>query len=394
MDSVRCDRSRNPDARPCGARGSRTTLKLTLALTLLAAILPATSRAVVPDWPDVFDPTVIHNLNISTMAATDTTCVGAEDPTTWTAIQQDGTFLVEHPVLFWADGETPICVTLRRKSSPPLGPPADPKVGLKLDINELVSGQRWHGLRKLSLENGGTFNPAAEGIAWQMYRLAANAPGAPPDFTPGFASWVTLVVNGTSYGIYVNPEQKDKSYLQNRDLHTGLVTWLYKAFGNSTVVAKVPTGSDANAGTDSSTHLTLCYAPFVPVTCATPPSPAFENEIDALVDMDVMLTQATLSAFIVATDQMFTGGQNYYQADWNTPINRKRRYFPWDFDDVFNKVDEGIDCRTRQGSCQQRPRQALLLGTSTSPGIAARISWSRGSSAGITRLPRMCSITS
>ena len=32
--------------------------------------------------------------------------------------------------------------------------PGFTKVSLKLDINEYVIGQSWHGLRKLSLENG------------------------------------------------------------------------------------------------------------------------------------------------------------------------------------------------------------------------------------------------
>ena len=150
------------------------------------------------------------------MAAGDTTCAGPEDPTTWAEIQQDTTTLVEHPALFWADGEeaSKLCVTLRHKGqSLPLGDPLDPKVSLKIDVNELVPGQRWHGVRKLSLEDGADIDTATEGIAWNLQRIVAEHASTTPDFTPGLANWVTVAVNGTEYGIYTNLEQKDKSLL-------------------------------------------------------------------------------------------------------------------------------------------------------------------------------------
>ena len=145
----------------------------------LAALLPNPAAAQVLDWPLVFDPTVVHHLNLSTMAPADTTCVGPEDPTSWTAIQQDTTFLVELPALFWADGEegSKLCVSLRQKSNTPLGDPLDPKIALKIDFNQLVPGQRWHLLRKLSLENGDDKDPVSEGIAWQLQRLVAEQIG-------------------------------------------------------------------------------------------------------------------------------------------------------------------------------------------------------------------------
>jgi hypothetical protein len=308
-------------------------LALVVAATLSVA---GTASAQVADWPDVFDPTVVHHLNLQTVGPDCET----PQPSFWPLVQQDTSFNLEVAARFWADGETPICVSLRQKSNTPLGPPSDPKVALKIDVNEIVSGQRWHGLRKLSLENGDDANPAAEGIAWQMYQAAANAPGAPPDFTPGLASWVTLAVNGTEYGVYVNVEQRDKSYLQNRSIYTSGLSWLYK-FGE-VFEAVVPTGSDPNFGTDSSTHLTLCYSPFFPVTCATPDDATLETQLNALVDMDALLTQGAVESIIVAPDQTFSASKNYYFADWDSPIIRKRRYFPWDLDTVFTNVNESV----------------------------------------------------
>ena len=71
------------------------------ALTVLGlgAALSNEASAQVLDWPLLYDTTVVHHLNLSTMAATDSTCLGPEDPTTWAEIQQDTTTLVEHPSL-------------------------------------------------------------------------------------------------------------------------------------------------------------------------------------------------------------------------------------------------------------------------------------------------------
>jgi hypothetical protein len=180
---------------------SKRIKRVVAVLTLLGCVLSADALAQVSDWPGVFDPTVVHHLNIQTVKPDCFT----PDPTTWPLVQQDTTFLYEVPALFWADGETPICVSLRRKSADPLGDPGDPKIAMKLDINEIVPGTRWHGLRKVSLENGDDVDPAVEGISWQLEKLARDAAGAPADYTPGLASWVTVAVNGTEYGILRPP---------------------------------------------------------------------------------------------------------------------------------------------------------------------------------------------
>ena len=94
-------------------------------------------------WPGIFDPSFLRVLNLDV------------DPGDWSAIQNDLTFLVEKPAMFWMDGEAPILVSVRRKSSSALtGVGGFKKVALKIDINEFVLGQDWHDLKKLSLENG------------------------------------------------------------------------------------------------------------------------------------------------------------------------------------------------------------------------------------------------
>ena len=56
-------------------------------------------------WPDVFNPFQILTLNLQ---------LSDQD---WDTIRHDTTNEIEVPALFWADGETPILVSVRRKSS-------------------------------------------------------------------------------------------------------------------------------------------------------------------------------------------------------------------------------------------------------------------------------------
>ncbi len=322
----------------------------------LGAGLSNEAAAQVQDWPLVFDPTVVHHLNLSTMAPADITCVGPEDPAAWTAIQQDTTFLVETPALFWADGEegSKLCATLRSKSADPLGPPLDPKISLKIDFNQLVPGQRWHLLRKLSLENGDDMDPAAEGLAWQFQQLAANATTAPADMTPGLASWVTLAVNSTEYGVYVNVEQRDKSYLQHRGIFDAGATWIYKS-GEDFELIQSP------LGVDSPTQTSLCYPPFQPPTCATPDDATFESDLNSMIDVDVLLAQGAVETFLGNFDGLFSANKNFYFFDWESPVALERRYVPWDLDTVFNlgTVDASIYCARGAGSCS--PMEDILL---------------------------------
>jgi hypothetical protein len=108
------------------------------AVVVIAAGLLFPGAASAQTWPGVFDPLTLRTLNLTI------------DPADWDTIRFDLTNEIEVPAQFWADGEPPILVSVRRKSSRALPSEANPiKIGLKIDINELVDGQQWHGLVKL-----------------------------------------------------------------------------------------------------------------------------------------------------------------------------------------------------------------------------------------------------
>lgn len=117
-----------------------------LILMLLVCACAVEGFAQVADWPGVFAPTELWVLHLE-----------LENPADWDVIRKDKTFDIEVPAWFWADGEenSRLYVSVRRKSCDAMPDENDPfKISVKIDINEYVKGQKWHGLTKLSLENG------------------------------------------------------------------------------------------------------------------------------------------------------------------------------------------------------------------------------------------------
>jgi hypothetical protein len=279
------------------------------------------------NWPDVFNPYQVMRLNLQ-MADAD-----------WLTVQNDASLSIEVPAQFWADGEPPISVSVRRKSASPEqnGTPFK-KVALKIDINEYVQAQLWHGLIKLSLESGGGDNVVNEGIVWQLNRMASGPEGYNYEHPAAMAAWVTLTINGQNTGVYLSAEQRDTRFLRNRGLYTPGDTWFYDI--------KSPGQLEIETGTgDSPTVQALCYLPFEPGaagSCPRPATPTMIAQLDGLVEMHSMLTLAALDAFSGNNDAIFSAGKNFTYVDFGTASGRKRRYYPWDMDAVLGGNARGF----------------------------------------------------
>ncbi len=333
-----------------------------LALALFALIA---NPAHAYDYPDVYDPLQLITLNLDM------------DPADWSTVKGDTTYDIELPAMFWADGETPILVSVRRKSAEALGD----KVSLKIDINEYNGDDpravsKWSRLKKLSLENGDDVDVVAEGLAWYLNRVAASASSS--GYTPGLAAWVKLYVNGEYLGVYLNVEQPDKQFLKNRGIYDKGETWLYKA--GETFDLKV-------GDPDSPTTAALCYSPFGDegspgkggkgkkgggggsTGCTAPDSDsAMASELNKLIDMEAMLTQGAVSAFTMGPDALFSTGKNFYYIDFG---GDKRQYIPWYLDTVFISDDPtgsiyGTE-RKRRGTTElsQSAYEELILNNPT-----------------------------
>jgi len=321
----------------------RTTLVLVAALTALSAAASA------QPWPQVFDPFVVRTFNLELDAAD------------WEVIRFDLTNEIEVPASFWADDESPIPVSVRRKSSRALPSEADPiKIGLKIDINEFVSSQQWHGLVKLSLENAGDVPVLYEGMAWQLHQLAAQAGFYGPEAYPALANWVRLNVNGEFVGVFTNVEQRDTQYLRNRGVRVSGSTWLYE-------IDDIDGWALESGDPHSPAFLALCYPPFVrsgkgkkAAACATPGDASIESALDDHIELDAMLAQGAVDAFSDNPDALFSHGKNFFFADFDHS-ELKRRYIPWDLDAVFRGTSASIYGKASGRGVTQTPYQEILL---------------------------------
>jgi hypothetical protein len=303
-------------------------------------------------WPAVFDPFRVLTLHIEI------------NPVDWENLRHDQNYYdpdlnIRVPCQMRADGETnSILVQIRRKPDAALPSESDPKkVSLKIDINEYVAGQRWRGLTKLSLENGGGGNGVLrEGLAMNLHRYAWEHGFY--NYAPGYASWVRLVVNGEYVGLYVNAEQRNKQFLRNRGMYKPGASWLYEVDGGTRLEETVAT-------TNSPTYEHLCYLPFRNA-CSQPNIPnvaiGMETDLPQWVDMESMLALAAIESFTDNTDGLFTkDGKNSFAADFLPPNQLKRLYFPWDLDAGFGNTS--LDIYTGgPGPANKRPYQQHILG--------------------------------
>jgi hypothetical protein len=272
------------------------------------------SAAFADAWPEVYDPFRVRTLYLQ-----------MESGSSWGAVVSDNDFDNPQDAQFWTEDETPIAVTVKRKSDPAVGN----KVSVKIDMNARVAGQRWHELEKLSLENGAEGGLVKEGLAWQMHRLASDA--GIYNYPAAYAAWVRLVVDGQLIGVYTSVEERDDRMLKNRGMWKDKATWLYKNDPN-------PELEEGSGNSPTFTH--FCFSPFRSA-CAGPAD--FEADLTAWIDMQGMLTLGAIEAFTANGDGLFThDGKNHFFADFNPPLVLKRLYFPWDMDTGISDVNEPL----------------------------------------------------
>jgi spore coat protein CotH len=329
----------------------RSRLLPVLSIAAGLALLPAQANAQ-SSWPTVFDPAHVETMNLEI------------DSADWDTIRHDTTNEIEVAAQFAAGGdESPILVSVRRKSSRALPSEADPrKVGLKVDINEFVDGQSWRGLLKLSLENGSDTDPVSEGLAWNLHEMATGDGYYGANHHPGLASWVKVYVNGEYLGVYVSVEQRDKQFLRNRGIFSSTpanFSWLYEIDDINGFAFEV--GGPAH----SPTFDTLCYSPFVSTSgkksagCPTPNDATLATQLPTLIDMPAMLTQGAVDAFSSNGDALFSHGKNYFFADFAG--GSKRMYFPWDLDAAITTRTSSIYGKDTRHGVQQTAFQSVIL---------------------------------
>jgi hypothetical protein len=241
----------------------------------------------------------------------------------WSAILADMTYSRVVQARFRCNDGPEMMVGVRRKRSG-----GQQKVGLKIDLNAFAPGQRFHGLGKLSLENGvssGTDTDSGdvgslirEYLGWRMMVLSGALSGR--------AALVQLTVNGVLIGVYVNVEQVDKIFLQSRlGDDSG---WLYKKSG----------GVDDGLKTHELDMLSdpydqyFCFFLKGGGSCAVPAAADLLRDLPGRLHIPQLLRMGAVNALIANSDAPLFKDNNYYWYDW---AGGPRVYFPWDLDSAM-----------------------------------------------------------
>ncbi len=239
----------------------------------------------------------------------------------WNTILADLTYSTYVTAQMSCNGEPAITVGVRRKRSG-----GAMKVGLKVDVDFAIANQNFHGLKKLSLENGVSSGDntdsadardyMAEYLGWRLMVQSGAVTGR--------AAFVLVRVNGAVVGVYVNVEQPDKRFLANRlGENDG---WLYKKSGG------VDDGFKTHEldGLDDPYDDWFCFWASSP--CPVPAADVLAAELPGRLHIDQMLRVGAVNAIMANTDSIFFKDNNYYWYD-SAP---GRLYFAWDLDTSMN----------------------------------------------------------
>ncbi len=234
-------------------------------------------------------------------------------PGDWEIVRRDDTFSIERPAQFSCGDEASVPARVRRKFRPALPDDENPiKVSLKVDFDD--DGGRWHGLNKLSLENGvgkGGLVTLKEGVSWQvMARAGVVSSGA---------SWVRVHVNGRNLGVYTRVEEVDKRFLKRRVGEDGY--FLYKVDYNFREGYRRLT----RLGERDPYAEELCFPPFARE--CDPPADGFAS-LGERLDLRQFFTLAAANAILGNFDSLLFNVNNFYW--YNSP--RPRLVIPWDLD--------------------------------------------------------------
>ncbi|HEY0133320.1 MAG TPA: CotH kinase family protein, partial [Nannocystis sp.] len=258
--------------------------------------------------PGVYNPDQILDLHLE-MA-----------PGDWQTVKGDLSFSIYVEAQFHCGDEAPLTVGVRRKRSG-----GTHKVGLKVDFNKFVMGQRWQDLRKLSLENGvSSGDPdddaevrdlVGEYLGWRVMQRAGVIASR--------AAFSNLYVNQELIGVYVDVEQVDTRFLKDRFGDND--GWLVKKSGGD---GDGPQTHEDDGMADPFAAY-FCFWGKGGQACDPPADDVLLAELPGKLDIVQFLRFGAANAYIANTDGPLFKDNNWYYYDWS---GGGRAYMPTDLD--------------------------------------------------------------
>jgi spore coat protein CotH len=293
---------------------------------LVALAPPATAQG------DVFDRSVLHDVQLT---------MNARDLRTLRDHFTDNTY---YPADLQWRNERVRNIAVRSRG---LGSRNGVKLGLRLDFNHYVSGQRFAGVSSLVLDN-----------LWQdpsMIREAvAMAFIAHVGQPASRESFARVFINGEFEGVYAVVEEPGAGYLDyHLGGHDGVLFeyhWL-RPYHFEDLGSRL---DDYEQVFERRTHETdppgPAYAPLMDMLRAInqPVDAAWRAEVERYVDLPQMIRYAAVEAFL-AEDDGFTGydGVNNFYV-YRQPGTTRHMFLPWDRDHALASADYPVFLRLDQ----------------------------------------------
>jgi spore coat protein CotH len=299
---------------------------------LLLVLLAAAARPLPAGADDVFNPSVLHDLQLT---------VNARD---LQSLREHFTENAYYPAdLRWRD----VVVRNIGIRSRGFGSRNGVKLGLRLDFNHYVSGQRFAGVSSLVLDNLWQ-DPSMIREAVAMAFIARVGEAASRE------SFARLFINGEFQGLYAVVEEPGAAYLDyHLGGHEGLLFeyhWL-RPYHFEDLGSRV---DDYAQMFERRTHETdpagPAYAPLVDMLHAVnrPLDGAWRSDVERFVDLPQMIRYAAIEAFL-AEDDGFTGydGINNFYV-YRQPGTTRHMFLPWDRDHALTSADYSVFLRLDQ----------------------------------------------
>ncbi len=318
----------------------RSAARLVCLLAFLASATPAAQAA---GEPVVFDPAHVLRLRIE---LSDEALAGLRDQT-----REDHREYMKATV--YEGDEKYTDVGIRLKGFLGSFRSFDQKPGLALKFNRFVPKQRFHGLRKLILNNGvqdGTY--LSELIGNEMFRAA----GVPAP-RMGLAR---VEINGRKLGVYAVAEAITSDFLKHWFKDSG--GNLYEGPGD---ISRQDIDVDSGGGVSDRADLKAL------IEATREPEPAVRLErMEKLLDVDRFISFLAVESFTDHWDGYMQGRNNYHV--YNDPISGRMVFIPHGTDQLFrnpsapttlqaNGLVAKAILKTRAGKQRYRERLQALV---------------------------------
>jgi len=290
----------------------RTACWSVLALALLGA---ASARAGDP----IFDQSVLHDVHI------------VMDPNDWTSLQRDFLSNQYYAANVSIDGEVVQQVGVRSRGK---GSRSGVKPSFLVNTDKYVANQRFHGLKKVILNNATQDNtflkPPLSFAVFEAMGIASPQ-----------VSYARVTVNDQYWGVYWLTESIDKDFLSARFGENGGNLYKYEALEDYRFQDK---GSDPKGyfplfkpeSPDNPDGTALVE--FVQ-TANTAPETGFAAALSPYIDVDRFLTYIAVENALAEQDGFlgFEGMNNFYL--YQLAGQKKFVLIPWDKDNTFIAAD-------------------------------------------------------